>query len=122
MRLFIVALARRGEYKRYQYAPPCILFRSPFSSGIAAYAMFAPGEIFGSEMQESRRSRRTSPASAGETIIITVVATDDQGTLRINSSLPGSILDVTGCSVNDQASRGEHLHRQPHCRLWSGHS
>jgi hypothetical protein len=40
----------------------------------------------------------------GETITITVVATDDQGTLRISSNLPGSVLNVTGCSVSDQAS------------------
>lgn len=37
----------------------------------------------------------------GESITITVVATDDSGVLRISSNLPGTTLSVTACSVNN---------------------
>jgi len=83
-------------------------FASLLALGIAAYAMFAPGEPSSAqELPGVSQVAANKPSFApGETIIITVVATDDQGTLRISSSLPGSTLDVTGCSVNDQASVG----------------
>ncbi len=42
--------------------------------------------------------------SPGESITITVVATDDSGTLRVSSDLPGTTLSVTGCTVADQAT------------------
>jgi hypothetical protein len=76
--------------------------------GIAAYAMLAPGEPSSAQTLPgvSQVAANKPSFAPGETIIITVVATDDQGTLRISSSLPGSTLDVTGCSVNDQASVG----------------
>jgi hypothetical protein len=67
-----------------------------FSSGQPSSAEDLPGV---SQVSASKPS-----FAPGETITITVVATDDQGTLRISSSLPGSVLNVTGCSVNDQAS------------------
>jgi hypothetical protein len=67
-----------------------------FSSGKPSSAEDLPGV---SQVAASKPS-----FAPGETITITVVATDDQGTLRVSSSLPGSTLNVTGCSVNDQAS------------------
>lgn len=79
---------------------------SVLALGIAAVAMFATGEQSSAEdLPGVSQVAASKPSFApGETITITVVATDDQGTLRISSSLPGSTLSVTGCSINDQAS------------------
>ena len=40
----------------------------------------------------------------GESITITVVATDDSGTLRVSTNLPGTSLTVNSCTVNDAAA------------------
>src|SRR5215211_1279577 len=74
------------------------------ATGFAAFAMFAPGAP-AQELPGVSQVAASKPSFApGESITITVVATDDNGNLRISSNLPGSTLNVTGCTVNDQSS------------------
>src|SRR6476620_2519827 len=87
--------------------PRSILFLfSLLAVGIAAFAMFSSGATSSAEdLPGVSQVAASKPSFApGESITITVIATDDNGNLRISSNLPGSTLNVTGCSVNDQAS------------------
>lgn len=87
--------------------PRRLLFLFPlFAVGIAAFAMFSPGTPSSAEdLPGVSQVSASKPSFApGETITITVIATDDNGNLRVSSNLPGTTLNVTGCTVNDAAS------------------
>jgi hypothetical protein len=83
-----------------------LLFVSLFSAlALVATALLTSGTPAIAQLPGVSQVAASKPSFApGETITITVVATDDNGELRISSDLPGSTLNVTGCSVSGQAA------------------